>query len=162
MYERKTQSPSMTHPNFLTHLQHDILSPLVGKIATGFKREHTPDPLLFSDKVTVRLRLLDRTDSEVLLGIHTKQLGKQGAQSPITLNVGVNLLISEPADPRESILGFEREEQFELQELLRQPLNSVYLLKNRSLVLRFLNQALKFEAIRDEQGRLALKWEVYV
>jgi hypothetical protein len=78
------------------------------------------------------------------------------------LNVGVNLLISEPADPRESILGFEREEQFELQELLRQPLNSVYLLKNRALVLRFLNQALKFEAIRDEQGRLALKWEVYV
>lgn len=152
----------MTHPNFLTPLQHDILSPLVGKIATGFKLEHTPDPQLFSDKLTVRMRMIDRYDSELLLGIHTKQLGKQGAQSPISLNVGVNLLLIEQADPRESILGFEREAQLELQELLRQPLNSVYLLKNRALVLRFLNQAIKFEALRDEQGLLALKWEVYI
>jgi hypothetical protein len=150
----------MGHPNFMTPLQHDILSPLVGKIATGFKFEQTPDPQRFSDKLTVRLRVIDRYDSEVLLGIHTKQLGN-AADSHVSLNVGINLLITENADPRESILGFEREQQLELQELLRQPLNSVYLLKNRSLVLRFSHQALRFEASKAEGGVLALKWEVY-
>ncbi|PIQ23007.1 hypothetical protein COW36_01850 [bacterium (Candidatus Blackallbacteria) CG17_big_fil_post_rev_8_21_14_2_50_48_46] len=151
----------MAHPNFLTPLHHELLSPLVGKIATGFKFEQTPDPRFFSDKFTVRMRMLDRTDSQLLLGIHSKPIKKSGAIEA-ALNIGVNLLISESADPRESILGFDALEESELEDLLRQPLNSVYLLKNQSLVLRFAHEAIKFEAICDSEGMMGLHWQVYI
>lgn len=153
----------MVRPNFLSPLHHDLLSPLVGKIATGFKYELTPDASLFSDKFTVRMRMLDRYDSQFLLGIHTKRIKQPIGNTPqISLNIGVNLLIDEPADPRESILGFERSQQAELEELLRQPLTSVYLLKNHALVLRFAHEAIKFEAAWDETGDLSLRWQVYI
>jgi hypothetical protein len=151
----------MAHPNFLTPLHHDLLSPLTGKIATGFKYEHTPDARLFSDKFTVRMRSLDTSESQLLLGIHTKLL-QPGRSHEAGLNIGINLLIGERADPRESVLGFEPTRQEELEELLRQPLNSVYLLKNQSLVLRFAHEAIRFEAGRDEAGELRLNWFVYL
>lgn len=151
----------MAHPNFLTPLHHDLLSPLTGKIATGFKYEQTPDARLFSDKFTIRMRSLESTDSQILLGIHSKIL-YPGRSAEAGLNIGVNLLIGERADPRESILGFAPSRQDELEELLRQPLNSVYLLKNQSLVLRFTHEAIRFEAGRDEAGELHLNWQVYL
>lgn len=153
----------MAHPNFLSPLHHDLLSPLIGKIATGFKYEQTPDASLFSDKFTVRMRMLDRYDSQFLLGIHTKLIRQAADLTPrVSLNIGVNLLIDEPADPRESVLGFASSQQAELEELLRQPLNSVYLLKNHALVLRFAHEAIKFEANRDEAGELSLCWQIYI
>ena len=149
----------MGYPNFLTPLHHDLLLPLTGKIATGFKYEQTPDARLFSDKFTVRMRSLDTIESQLLLGIHAKLL--QPGRSA-GLNIGINLLIGERADPRESVLGFEPARHDELEELLRQPLNSVYLLKNQSLVLRFAHEAIRFEAGRDEAGELQLNWQVYL
>lgn len=143
--------------NRLTQLQRDVLQPLIGKIATGFRLEPSPNSQLFTDKFTIRLRLLDQQDSELFLGIHYKLYGADPAR--LALNLGINLMTTEGIEFQTLMAGYAREEQDTLQTFLRQPLTGFQLNKDQSLELSFAHQLLIFEVDRDDEtGELHLGW----
>ncbi|PKL75860.1 MAG: hypothetical protein CVV27_13210 [Candidatus Melainabacteria bacterium HGW-Melainabacteria-1] len=145
----------MATNNRLTQLQREILNPVIGKIATGFRLEASPNRKLFTDKFTIRLRLLDQQDSELFLGIHYKLY----AETRIALNLGINLMTTEGIEHQSLLAGFAREEQGSLQTFLRQPLTGFHLSKEQSLTLFFAHQSLMFEVDREEDtGELNLGW----
>ena len=65
----------MSKRNQLTGLHRQVLTPFTGKIATGFRWDKSPDTARFSDKFTVRLRDMEKHDSEMFLGVHYKYYG---------------------------------------------------------------------------------------
>ena len=147
----------MLNQNRLTQLQREVLSPLVGKIATGFRYEPSPNPKLFTDKFSLRMRLLDQHDSELFLGIHYKVYSPD--TSKLALNLGINLLTTENIEMQGLFGGFEREQQDTLHTFLRQPLTGFQFNKDQSLELNFAHQQLIFEVDRDEEsGELHLGW----
>lgn len=147
--------------NALTHMQRDILSPLVGKIATGFKYEESPNLQLFSDKFTVRLRQLDRQDSEVFLGIHFKKhYYSHAEEAQVVLNIGINLLNTRQLEIQENIVGFERDHFESLSLFLRQPIDEFIAVDDKTLMIAFAHQEMIFDCDVDENGELFLGWAV--
>lgn len=143
--------------NRLTQLQKDILNPLIGKIATGFRLEPSPNPKLFTDKFSIRLRQLDQKDSEAFLGIHYKLYGANNDK--LALNFSINLMTTEGIEHQVLIHNFVREEHETLQSFLRQPLTGFQLDKDQNLTLHFAHQSLVFEVDRDEEtNELHLGW----
>ncbi|HEY9841397.1 MAG TPA: hypothetical protein V6D23_13135 [Candidatus Obscuribacterales bacterium] len=149
-----------TTNNRMTQLQREVLGPLIGKIATGFRYEPSPNPQLFSDKFSIRLRLIDQKDSELFLGIHYKLYGSDSTPR-VALNLGLNLMTTEGIEHQGVLGGFVREEQETLETFLRQPLTGFQLSKDQSLELVFSHQSLIFEVDRDEDtGELHLGWAI--
>lgn len=147
----------MLNHNRLTQLQREVMGTLVGKIATGFRYEPSPNPKLFSDKFSIRFRLIDQQDSEMFFGVHYKLYGPE--QSKIALNLGFNLMTTEGIELQGLLGGFSRDEQDTLHTFLRQPLTACQLNKDQSLELVFAHQSLIFEVDRDEEtGELHLGW----
>lgn len=141
--------------NHFTALQQDILSPLVGKIVIGFRYEQSPNPHLFSDRFILRLRPIDKHDSEVHLGIHFKTLGSQ-----IALNLGVTLVVAEGQEMPEGMHGFAREHLQTLAPLLRQPVSQFRLLRDQRLLVALSHQELVFDVDNEDQEGLFLGWAV--
>lgn len=131
---------------------------LVGKIATGFRLESSPNPHLFTDKFIIRLRSLDQQDSELFLGIHYKLYGNQ-TPAQIALNLSINMMVTEGIEHTSLMSGFLKEQVETLQSFLRQPLRSFNLSKEQFLTLEFAHQDLVFEYDReDDHQELHLGW----
>lgn len=147
----------MAITNRLTQLQRDLLNPLIGKIATGFRLENSPNPQLFTDKFSIRMRHLDQKDSEAFLGIHYKVYGPNNEK--LALNFSINLMNTEGIELQNLLSNFAIEEHDTLQTFLRQPLTGFQLDKDQNLTLMFAHQNLVFEVDRDEEtGELHLGW----
>lgn len=134
----------MSKRNQLTSLQREILAPLIGKIATGFRYETSPRGDYFSDKFTIRLRPLENHDAEVFLGIHYKRYDPP-LHTDIVLNLSINLLTTPGIEYNQPLSGFNQAHQDTLQSFLRQPITGFHLLPNHSLILIFAHQSLIFE-----------------
>ncbi|MGV3525230.1 MAG: hypothetical protein ACO1RX_13445 [Candidatus Sericytochromatia bacterium] len=147
----------MSKRNQLTPLQREMLAPLVGKIATGFRYEPSPNRKLFSGKLSVRLRPLDVQDSELFLGLHYKLYGPDN-DPKVALNLGINLMTTERIEHQSSLGGLHLEEQESLAVFLRQPLTGLHLTPAQSLVLIFAHQTLLIEWERDDNQELHLAW----
>lgn len=148
----------MSKRNQLTSLQREVLSPLVGKIATGFRYEASPRHDLFSDKFTVRLRSLDDHESELFLGLHYKYYLPEPAEPG--LNIGINLLHTAEIEYQPVLQGFSPEHEGTLQVFLRQPITGFHLTPTQTLVLIFAHQSLIFELDREKNGQLFLGWAI--
>lgn len=146
----------MTKRNQLTHFQREILAPLIGKIVTGFRFEKSPNPALFSDKISLRLRPLEELESELTLGIYYKLYLPENPD-PV-LSMSLHLLTTDTIEYLPPLLGFQHEEFDILQEFLRQPINGFHLLPDQSLVVIFSQQSLIFDLDQDESGELHLGW----
>lgn len=150
----------MASNNRLTQLQRELLNPLVGKIATGFRFEPSPNPQLFTDKFSIRMRLLDQQDSELYLGIHYKLYGPE-SDPRVALNFSLNLTTTESIEYQGLYNNFVPEEQETLRAFLRAPLTGIQLDKDQTLTLSFAHQILVFEVDRDEETReLHLGWAI--
>lgn len=147
----------MTAYNHFTALQQDILSPLVGKIITGFRYEQSPNPDLFSDRFILRLRPIDQQDSEVQLGIHFKTLG---TPAQVALNLGITLVVASGQETPEGMHGFGREHLQTLGPLLRQPIRQFRLLRDQRLIVSLSHQELVFDVDNADQEGLFLGWAV--
>jgi len=145
----------MSKKNQLTALQRDVLAPLIGKIAIGFRYDPSPNRQLFSDKFTVRLRPIGELDSEVALGIHYKTYGPA---EQLSLNLSVNLMLNSGSPSNDLLQGFSPEHQHTLQEFLRQPITGFHLTPDQVLVLIFSHQSLIFELDQNEARDLYLGW----
>lgn len=148
----------MSRRNQFTALQREILTPLIGKIATGFRYEASPRHDLFSDKFTVRLRALDEHDSELFLGIHYKYYLPDHPEP--ALNLGLNLLTTETIEYYPVLHGIDPEHEATLQTFLRQPVTGFHLTPNQTLVLIFAHQSLIFEVDQEQDGTLFLGWAI--
>lgn len=143
--------------NRLTALQREILSPLIGKIVTGFRFEQSPDRHLYSDKFTMRLRHLEQPGCEALFGLHYKHLAPE--EEPF-LNMGINL-VNTACETREGVEGFEGQPKETLVQFLRQPIRAFKLLPNQSLIVIFARQELIFECDFDSEETLYLGWAIH-
>ncbi len=148
----------MSKRNQLTGLHRQVLAPLTGKIATGFRRDKSPDTERFSDKFTVRLRDMERHDSEMFLGVHYKYYGAKEDKT-FALNISTQMMMTEFIEFQEPFSGFTAAEHDVLHEFLREPLSGFHMFPNQSLVIIFAHQSLFFE-IDHESDRLHLGWAV--
>ena len=144
----------MAKKNHLTSLQREMLSPLTGKIVTGFRYEPSPNRQLFSDKFSIRLRQLEHHDSELYLGIHYKRYG----QAQAALNLSTNLLLTDRIERAPLLHGFAPEHQKTLQGFFRQPVTGFYLSVQQTLIVHCAHQSLIFELERSEDEQLYLGW----
>ena len=146
----------MTKRNQLTSFQREILAPLIGKIVTGFRFEKSPNPALFSDKFSLRLRPLEHLESEMTLGIYYKLYLPENP-APV-LSLSLNLLTTEEIEFLPPLFGFQVDEFEILQEFLRQPINGFHLLPDQSVVVIFAHQSLIFDLDQEETGEINLGW----
>ena len=147
----------MSRRNQLTSLHREVLSPLIGKIITGIRHEPSPRNDLFSNKMTLRLRSLDKNESEVFLGLHYKVYGPPQQRQRI-LNIGVNLLMTEGIEHYTSMEGFAVADHELLHQLLRQPITGFHLTPEQTLVVIFAHGSLIVERDIDEEQHLHLHW----
>lgn len=144
----------------LTSLQTEVLAPLIGKIVTGFRYEQSPDPRLFSDKFSIRLRPLHAHDSDLVLSLHYKR-DLQDPQQAIHLNLSITMFCSEKIPLKEQLLGFSSDEQTTLQGFVRQPVQHFRLdRRNNHFTITFSHGQLIFDCDGEEDG-IFLGWLVH-
>lgn len=148
----------MSKRNQLTALHRQILAPLTGKIATGFRWDQSPNPRLFSDKFTVRLRDIEHHESELFLGVHYKYYGVPEDKT-YALNLSTQMLTTDSIEYQDPFMGFSEQEHEVLHEFIREPLGGFHLFPNQSLVVIFAHQSLYFE-IDPAEEQLHLGWAV--
>lgn len=141
----------------LTALQTEVLAPLIGKIITGFRYEQSPDPRLFSDKFSIRLRPLHAHDSDLVLALHFKR-DLQHPKQDVFLNLSINMFCTEKIPAKELLLGFPPEAVVTLQSFMRQPVQHFRLERrsNRFSIL-FSHGQLIFDCDVSEEG-IFLGW----
>lgn len=148
----------MSKRNQLTALHRQALAPLTGKIATGFRWDKSPNPRLFSDKFTVRLRDIEQHNSELFLGVHYKYYGI-AEDKTYALNLSTQMLTTGVIEYQDPFAGFSEREHEVLHEFLREPLGGFHLFPDQSLVMIFAHQSLLFE-IDPAEDQLHLGWAV--